>query len=93
MESSAYVENLATLVKERKVKIAVINDAVKRVLKVKFELGLFLNQYKYCDENREKATVGKQAFQDNVLDMARKSTVLLKNKAVKLYKIRWTYYH
>ena len=57
---------------------------MKRVLKVKFELGLFQNPYKYCDENREKATIGKQAFQENVLDMARKSIVLLKNKAVLL---------
>ncbi len=84
MESSAYVEHLANLVKENKVKIATIDDAVKRVLKVKFELGLFENPYKYCDENRENATVGKQEFQDNVLDMARKSIVLLKNKAVLL---------
>ncbi len=84
MESSAYVEHLANLVKENKVKIATIDDAVKRVLKVKFELGLFENPYKYCDENLEKSTVGKQEFQDNVLDMARKSIVLLKNKAVLL---------
>jgi beta-glucosidase len=48
-------------------------------LKVKFELGLFEDPYKYCDESREVATVGKQEFQEGVLDMARKSIVLLKN--------------
>jgi beta-glucosidase len=79
MESSAYVEHLAELVQEGKVKESVINDAARRILKVKFELGLFEDPYKYCDENRELATVGKQEFQEGVLDMARKSIVLLKN--------------
>ena len=80
MESNAYVENLANLVREGKVKENLIDDAVKRILRVKFELGLFKNPYKYCDEAREKQTVGKQEFQDDVLDMAKKSIVLLKNE-------------
>lgn len=80
MESSAYVEHLVTLVKEGKVKESDIDDAAKRILKVKFELGLFDNPYKYCDENREKETVGKAEFQQGVLDMAKKSIVLLKNE-------------
>lgn len=79
MESSAYVEHLVTLVKEGKVKESVIDDAARRILKVKFELGLFDNPYKYCDENRELATVGKLEFQEGVLDVAKKSIVLLKN--------------
>jgi beta-glucosidase len=80
MESNAYVENLANLVREGKVKESLVDDAAKRVLRVKFELGLFKNPYKYCDEAREKQTVGKQEFQDDVLDMAKKSIVLLKNE-------------
>jgi beta-glucosidase len=80
MESSAYVDHLATLLKEGKVKESTIDDAARRILKVKFELGLFDNPYLYCDENYEKETVGKQAFQDGVLDMAKKSIVLLKNE-------------
>jgi beta-glucosidase len=80
MESNAYVENLANLVREGKVKESLIDDATKRILRVKFELGLFKNPYKYCDEAREKLTVGKQEFQDDVLDMAKKSIVLLKNE-------------
>jgi beta-glucosidase len=80
MESSAYVEHLLTLVKEGKVKHATIEDAARRILKVKFELGLFDNPYLYCDENYEKETVGKAAFQEGVLDMAKKSIVLLKNE-------------
>ncbi|SHM54040.1 beta-glucosidase BglX [Flavobacterium xinjiangense] len=80
MESSAYVEHLVTLVKEGKVKESLIDDAAKRILKVKFELGLFDDPYKYCDETREKETVGKAEFQQGVLDMAKKSIVLLKNE-------------
>ncbi|MFM2214052.1 MAG: hypothetical protein RL427_1315 [Bacteroidota bacterium] len=80
MESYAYLENLATLVKEGKVKESLIDDAVRRILTVKFELDLFDNPYKYCDEARERETVGKAAFQEGVLDVAKKSIVLLKNE-------------
>ncbi len=80
MESSAYVEHLVALVKEGKVKESDIDDSTRRILKVKFELGLFDDPYKYCDENRELVTVGKQEFQEGVLDVAKKSIVLLKNE-------------
>lgn len=80
MESYAYVNHLANLVDEGKVKINDIDDAVRRILMVKFELGLFDNPYKYCDEAYEKTTVGKKEFHEGVLDMAKKSIVLLKNE-------------
>lgn len=80
MESYAYVENLAKSVREGKVKESVINEAVKRILRVKFEMGLFENPYKYCDEQRERETIGKAQFHDDVLDIAKKSIVLLKNQ-------------
>lgn len=79
MESYAYVSHLSTLVKNGKVKISAIEEAAKRILKVKFELGLFENPYKYCNVEHEKATVGKKEIHDAVLDMAKKSIVLLKN--------------
>src|SRR6187402_2391141 len=79
MESLVYVTYLAQLVKEGKVKETTVDDAVRRVLRVKFELGLFDDPYKYCDEARELATVGKPEFHKEVLDMAKKSIVLLKN--------------
>ena len=80
MESHLYVEELAKLVKEGKVKETLIDDAVRRILTVKFELGLFDDPYKYCDEKREKAIIGNKANNDGVLDMAKKSIVLLKNE-------------
>ena len=80
MESYLYVEHLVSLVKEGKVKETTIDDAAKRILRTKFEMGLFENPYKYCNEEVERNTVGKKEFQDGVLDMAKKSIVLLKNE-------------
>ncbi len=80
MESYAYVNHLVQLVKDGKVKEALVDDAVRRILRVKFELGLFDDPYRYCDEAREKATIGSKANNDGVLDMAKKSIVLLKNE-------------
>ncbi|MFC4720890.1 beta-glucosidase BglX [Geojedonia litorea] len=80
MESNLYVKELAGLVREGKVKEELIDDAVKRILRVKFQLGLFDDPYKYCNESREKEIIGKQEFHDAVLDVAKKSIVLLKNE-------------
>lgn len=80
MESYAYIDNLKKLVEEGKVKESDIDDSVRRILRTKFELGLFDNPYKYCDEVYEKETVGKKEFHDGVLDIAKKSIVLLKNE-------------
>ena len=80
MESSGYVEHLAALVKEGKVSEDKIDEAVRRILKLKFDLGLFDDPYKYCNEARETATIGNKQMHDGVLDMAKKSIVLLKNE-------------
>ncbi len=79
MESYHYVNELVALVKEGSVDEKDIDDAVRRILRVKFELGLFDNPYKYCDSEREKEIVGKKEYQDTMLDIAKKSIVLLKN--------------
>jgi beta-glucosidase len=80
MESALYVENLVALVKEGKVKESNVNDAVRRILKLKFELGLFEDPYRYCDPEREAEHTGSKAIREAVLDMAQKSIVLLKNQ-------------
>jgi beta-glucosidase len=79
MESLMYIEHLEDLVNEGKVSQELIDDAVRRILKVKFELGLFDNPYKYCDLEREKRVLGSKENNDAALDMAKKSIVLLKN--------------
>ncbi|AGC77493.1 periplasmic beta-glucosidase [Nonlabens dokdonensis DSW-6] len=80
MESNLYVNELAGLVKSGKVDIKTIDDAVKRILKVKFELGLFDDPYRYCNLESEKNVIGSKEIQEGALDMALKSIVLLKNE-------------
>jgi len=79
MESYHYIRYLANLVNENKVDVRLIDEAVKRILTVKYELGLFDDPYLYCDENREKDNTYTKDNLAVVLDMARKSIVLLKN--------------
>ncbi|WP_228850538.1 beta-glucosidase BglX [Aegicerativicinus sediminis] len=80
MESHLYIEHIADLVENNEVSIGLIDDAVKRILRIKFQLGLFDDPYRYCDPNFEKETIGSRPVQDAVLDMAKKSIVLLKNE-------------
>lgn len=80
MESRAYVENLARLVKEGKVKLAVVDDAVRRILKMKFEMGLFDDPYRFSSEAREKEQWDNKEHLKAERDMAKKSIVLLKNE-------------
>ena len=65
------------LVKEKKVSMATIDDAVRNILRVKFRLGLF--DKPFADENREKVEVFKRANRDAAKVAAEKSFVLLKN--------------
>ena len=80
MESRAYVNHLAENVKEGKVKESLIDDAVRRVLKLKFDLGLFDDPFKYCNEEKEKQEVGSKANLEAARDVAKRSIVLLKNQ-------------
>lgn len=80
MESSIYINELETLLKEKKISIAQIDDAVSRILKVKFELGLFDDPYLYCNEDLEKQITGAEEIVAATLEVAKKSIVLLKNE-------------
>jgi len=80
MESRSNIQNLAQLVKEGKVKLSLVDDAVRRILHKKFEIGLFDDPYRFCNEAREKEQWNNQAHLDSEKDMARKSIVLLKNE-------------
>lgn len=80
MMSLIYIKHLKHLVESGKVDVAVVDDAVRRILRVKFELGLFDDPYRYCDEEREKTLIYHKDHHAAVLDMAKKSIVLLKNE-------------
>ena len=82
MESRAYSAHLSQLIKEKKIDTALINDAVKRVLYKKFELGLFDDPYRFSDEKREQAVWNNTTHLQVAREMARKSIVLLKNEVI-----------
>jgi beta-glucosidase len=79
MEGDCYFGHLKELVAEGRIDESLIDDAVKRILKIKFELGLFDDPYRYCDAEREKNQLCKEHL-DASRDVARKSIVLLKNE-------------
>ncbi len=80
MESRMFIRNLRQLVENGIVDEALLDDAVRRILTVKYNLGLFDDPYRYCDEQREANEVFAPAYREVVRDMARKSIVLLKNE-------------
>ncbi len=84
MESNAYSQYLVDLVKSGVVPESRLDAAVATILTAKFELGLFDDPYRYCDEEREKATLLKPEFLDAARDLARRSCVLLKNDGGRL---------
>ena len=80
MESRAYITHLAELVKEGKVSEATINESVRRVLRIKFMLGLFDDPFRYCNKERESKNILSKEVKDAALEVAKKSFVLLKNE-------------
>ncbi len=54
MESYVYLDHLHDLVESDELDIDLIDDAVRRVLRTKFELGLFQDPYRYLDKERER---------------------------------------
>lgn len=80
MESRSYTTGLKELVESGEVDMAYIDDAVRRILLKKFELGLFDDPYRYCDEERETATVLSEKMHQLSKEAGTKSVVLLKNE-------------
>ena len=80
MESDAYHNHLAQLVKDGKADVTLLDDAVRRILRKKFELGLFDDPYKFSNEQREKQVLNDPQNRLAARQVARKSLVLLKNE-------------
>ena len=80
MEGYCYVSSLEKLVREGVVSESLIDDAVRRILRLKFDLGLFDDPYRYCDAEREKAEILSAEHRKVVREMACKSIVLLENR-------------
>ncbi len=79
MVAEGFLKTLEESLKEGKITEEDINKACARILRAKFELGLFANPYKYCDEERAKNEIFTQANRDEARSIAAQSFVLLKN--------------
>ena len=79
MESNIYVRKLKKLIIDDIIDEKLIDDSVKKILRLKFDLGLFEDPFKYLNKEREKEILNSPELQNAVLQMAKKSIVLLKN--------------
>lgn len=73
-----YHDHLEALVKSGKVPVSVINDAVRRILRIKFKLGLFENPY--VDVAKAKSSLMRPEYLKLARQEAREAIVLLKNE-------------
>jgi beta-glucosidase len=78
MVSRLYNRRLPQLVKEGKFPAPVIDEAVRRMLRIKFRLGLF--ERPYTDEARESRLILSSEHLDAAREIAARSMVLLKNE-------------
>lgn len=79
MAGLIYINHLKNAYEKEKVSLRQIDDAVRRVLKMKFALGLFDDPFKYLDKAHREATLEKPEYLEAARDVARKGMVLLKN--------------
>ncbi len=79
MESRNYKNSLAKLVADKKVPVSLIDDAVRRILQKKFELGLFDDPFRFSNAAREQQALSNPAHTKAARDVAARSIVLLKN--------------
>lgn len=79
MTGAVYLKYLRRSLDEGRVSLQQIDDAVRRILRQKFLLGLFDDPYRYLDSLRERETLGKPEFRAKAREIAVRSIVLLKN--------------
>ena len=79
MSDAVYADSLAAAVRTGRVPLALVDSAVKRVLRLKYALGLFADPYRFNDAARERLYTLAQPHLDAALQAAREGIVLLKN--------------
>ncbi|MBS7624116.1 beta-glucosidase BglX [Candidatus Bathyarchaeota archaeon] len=78
MQGDVYQRALLHLVKEGRVSEDLIDESVRRILEIKFKLGLF--ERPYADPERASQVIKREEHIRAALEVARKSIVLLKNE-------------
>ncbi len=79
MVSRFYIHHLGEEVRAGRVDESVLDEAVRRVLRMKYLAGLFDDPYRYLDADRERTLILTPEHRRAARDMANKSMVLLKN--------------
>jgi beta-glucosidase len=77
MVSRLYNQNAAQLLRQGKLRMADVDEAVRRILRIKFRAGLF--DRPYVDESREAAVTLSAENRRAAREVAARSLVLLKN--------------
>ncbi|OOQ91210.1 putative beta-glucosidase [Penicillium brasilianum] len=72
-------QKIPELVKSGKLDIATVNTAVSRLLRVKFEMGLFENPYPAAPEGKWSSLINNAAAKKVARDLDKESIVLLEN--------------
>jgi len=80
MVGEGFLGTLKKSLDEKKVTIETIDNAVKLILEAKYDLGLFHDPYKYCDEKRAKTEIFTADSRKEARSIAAQSLVLLKNQ-------------
>jgi beta-glucosidase len=79
MVSRIYLKHMPKAVRDGRVDVSVVDDAVRRVLRAKYRLGLFQDPYRYNVPERERTLVFTADHRAQARDAARRSLVLLRN--------------
>ncbi|MCB0572985.1 MAG: glycoside hydrolase family 3 C-terminal domain-containing protein, partial [Saprospiraceae bacterium] len=79
MAGGTFLRGLKKALESGRVTQAQIDNAVRRVLRLKFMLGLFDDPFRYLDPKRREATLEKPEYRLAAREAAAKSMVLLKN--------------
>jgi beta-glucosidase len=79
MVSGVFQKGLRKALEKGRVTQAQIDEAVRRVLRLKFALGLFDDPFRYLDSKRRAATLEKPEHRELAREAAARSMVLLQN--------------
>lgn len=79
MVGEGFLKTLKQSISEGKVKEQAVNDAARRILEAKYDLGLFDDPYKYTDSKRAQKEVFSPKHLEAAKTIASNSMVLMKN--------------
>lgn len=82
MQGGLFSRYLPELVNEGRIAEERLDACVRRVLRMKFDLGLFDDPYRYLNKERETETLFSEEFMQHALESANESIVLLENDGI-----------